>query len=365
MAKVQADSRRAVVASLADAVDRRDVGAALACLSPDVVVEVPRWGGPWRGRDAAAAALGELFAACEQTRCVVRESVVGTGQVNDQVIFAAKSSRAANSGWMVTTATSAAAVRAGLVTQLTVDLDTDALLSQWRGTGLAAASVRSEVALAGFDPDAHVVTDVRAVEPVSHRVAEPHRARRVWWLAAIVVLVLGVSAAAWATFGRDRTPTPGAAAENAGPAVTAVATPTVTDTPAPSPAAPLGPSAVPVAGGGVSARLSGTVLFDRDSAVLLPSARALVAGLAGTLRATRGGSLTVLGYTDNLGSAALGIALSQARADAVAAVFRKELAATGITITAVGRGEANPVAPNDTEADRAKNRRVEIVYRPA
>ena len=365
MAKVQADTRRAVVASLADAVDRRDVEAALACLSPDVVVEVPRWGGPWRGRDAAAAALGELFAVCEQTRCVVRESVVGTGQVNDQVIFAAKSSRAANSGWMVTTATSAAAVRSGLVTRLTVDVDTDALLSQWRGTGLAAASVRSEVALAGFDPDAHVVTDVRAVEPASHRAQEAQRSRRAWWLAAIVVLVLGAAGAAWGAVARDRAPVPSAATANPDPTVSATAAPTVTDTPTPSTPAPLGPSAVPVAGGGVSARLSGTVLFDRDSAVLRPSARALVIGLAGTLRTTRGGSLTVLGYTDNLGSAALGIALSQARADAVAAVFRQELTGTGITITAVGRGEANPVAPNDTEANRAKNRRVEIVYRPA
>ncbi len=361
MARVPVDDRRAIVASLADAVDRRDVAATVACLSPDVVVEVPRWGGPWRGRDAAAAALGELFAVCEQTRCVVRESQVGSGEVNDQVIFAAKSSRAANAEWMVTTATSTAVVSDGLIGRLTVDVDTDALLSQWRGVGLAAASVRSEVALAGFDPDAHVVTDVRAIEPVSHRVREPHRSRRPVWLAAAAVVVLGTGAAVLATAnGRPTAQAPSPSATS-----TPSPSPTVTDTPSSSPPAPLGPSAVAVSGGGVSARVSGTVLFERDSAVLLPRARAVIVGLADTLRETKGGSLTVLGYTDNLGSAALGVQLSLARAKAVATVFRQELTATGIAITAIGRGEANPVAPNDTEANRAKNRRVEIVYKPA
>lgn len=364
MARVQVDARRAVVASLADAVDRRDVAAAVACLSPDVVVEVPRWGGPWHGRDAVASALGELFAVCEQTRCVVRESQVTTGEINDQLNFAAKSTRAANPEWMVTTATSTSVVTDGLVSHLTVELDTDALLSQWHGTGLAASSVRSEVALAGFDPDAHVVTDVRAVEPVSHRAEERGRSRRPLWIGVAALVVVGSVAGVLAASARTPASDPSLATGTTA-ASTPSPTPTPTDTPSSSPPAPLGPSAVAVSGGGVSARVSGTVLFERDSAVLLPQARAVIVGLADTLRGTKGGSLTVLGYTDNLGSAALGVQLSQARANAVAAVFRQELTATGIAITAIGRGEANPVAPNDTEANRAKNRRVEIVYKPA
>lgn len=353
------------MAALADALDRRDVDAALACLSPDVVVEIPRWGGPWRGRDAVAAGLAELFALCERTRCEVRESQVGTRQVNDQVLLAAKSSRAATTGWMVATATSTAEVRDGLVTHLSVDVDADALASQWRGAGLAAASVRSEVALIGFDPDATVVTDVRTVEPVPHRAVERGRRRWPLWTAAAAVLLAGLGVAAWLVLGQR----PTATTATVDPASSVVASPTSpsptpTPTTAPTRSAILGPSAVPVAGGGVSAQLSGTVLFDRDSAVLRPAARTLVVRLARTLRDTRTGTLTVLGFTDNLGSAQLGIALSRARAEAVAAVFRTELAATGIAITAEGRGEANPVAPNDTEANRAKNRRVEIVYRP-
>ena len=353
------------MAALADALDRRDVDAALTCLSPDVVVDIPRWGGPWRGRDAVEAGLAELFSLCEQTRCEVRESQVGTGQVNDTVLLAAKSSRAATTGWMVATATSTAEVRDGLVTHLSVDVDADALSSQWRGAGLSAASVRSEVALIGFDPDATVVTDVRTVEPVPHRAAA-EQGRRRWplWTGAAVALLVALGIAAWFALGQH----PAATTATVAPVSPTPTSPSPTATPAPTPtptrSAILGPSAVPVAGGGVSTRLSGTVLFDRDSAALKPAARTLVVGLARTLRDSRAGTLTVLGYTDNLGSAQLGITLSRARAEAVAAVFRTELAATGITITAVGRGEANPVAPNDTEANRAKNRRVEIVYRP-
>ncbi|MDA8436162.1 MAG: OmpA family protein [Actinomycetales bacterium] len=365
MARVQNVDRRAAVAALSDAIDRRDVEAAVACLSPDVVVEIPRWGGPWRGREGAAAGLTELFALCEQTRCAVRESQVGTGQVNDQVILAAKSSRAATSAWMVATATSTAEVRDGLVTHLSVDVDAAAFASQWRGAGLAAASVRSEVALIGFDPDARIVTDVRTVEPAPHR-ATPEQGRRRWplWTAAAAVVLVALGVAAWAELGQ-RPADPAAAVSTTPPSPSPTsASPTPTPTPTPTPSAILGPSAVPVAGGGVSAQLSGTVLFDRDSSVLKPAARTLVVELARTLRNTRTGTLTVLGFTDNLGSTQQGITLSRARAEAVAAVFRTELAGTGIAITAVGRGEANPVAPNDTEANRAKNRRVEIVYRP-
>ena len=205
MARVVNDSRRAIVARLADAIDRRDAAAAIACLSPDVRVEVAGWGGPWLGREAAAEALGGLFDVCEQTRCVIRESQVDSGQINDQVIIAAKSSRSANTGWMVAAATSTATLRDGLISHLVVDVDSAALLSQWRGTGLAAASVRSEVALIGFDPDARVVTDVRSVEPVSHRAAPGERSRRPVWIALVaVVLAVGV-AAAWVV---TRSPSP-------------------------------------------------------------------------------------------------------------------------------------------------------------
>lgn len=106
------------------------------------------------------------------------------------------------------------------------------------------------------------------------------------------------------------------------------------------------------------------MLFQRDSAVLRPAARKTIGDLASSLSQAQGGTLELVGYTDNLGSAARGRELSAQRARAVAAIFRDRLADTGITVSATGRGEADPVAPNDTEANRAKNRRVEVIYTP-
>ena len=70
--------------------------------------------------------------------------------------------------------------------------------------------------------------------------------------------------------------------------------------------------------------------------------------------------LTVEGYTDNQGDAATNQALSEARAQAVV----DYLVAGGIAadrLSAVGYGEENPIASNDTPEGRAKNRRIEFV----
>ena len=70
----------------------------------------------------------------------------------------------------------------------------------------------------------------------------------------------------------------------------------------------------------------------------------------------------VEGNTDSVGGEAYNQKLSERRADAVKDVLVKsDIEAS--RITTVGYGETRPVASNDTEEGRAKNRRVSIVVK--
>jgi outer membrane protein OmpA-like peptidoglycan-associated protein len=67
----------------------------------------------------------------------------------------------------------------------------------------------------------------------------------------------------------------------------------------------------------------------------------------------------IVGHTDATGPDEYNMGLSERRAAAAA----NDLSAQGVArdrLRSTGRGETEPVAPNDTEADRQKNRRVEV-----
>jgi outer membrane protein OmpA-like peptidoglycan-associated protein len=108
------------------------------------------------------------------------------------------------------------------------------------------------------------------------------------------------------------------------------------------------------------------VLFGFDSAALTDVARREVTALAGRIR-TATGAVRVDGYTDNVGTPAYNLILSQRRATAVADALRPS-AAAGVLVSATGHGAANPVAPNtkpdgsDDPDGRARNRRVTITF---
>lgn len=110
---------------------------------------------------------------------------------------------------------------------------------------------------------------------------------------------------------------------------------------------------------GTVTSLSG-VLFDTGKATLKPEAKITLAKLAGVMLVFSKTSMSIEGYTDNTGSEETNVKLSDARAKAV----RDYLESQGIASTRlsyVGKGPADPVAPNDTPEGRSKNRRVEIV----
>jgi outer membrane protein OmpA-like peptidoglycan-associated protein len=85
----------------------------------------------------------------------------------------------------------------------------------------------------------------------------------------------------------------------------------------------------------------------------------LATGLGKTVVATA----KIDGHTDSVGSEEYNLALSDRRAKAVF----DYLTSRGVDpsrLKSQGFGESNPIAPNDTEAGRAQNRRVEITIVP-
>jgi outer membrane protein OmpA-like peptidoglycan-associated protein len=101
------------------------------------------------------------------------------------------------------------------------------------------------------------------------------------------------------------------------------------------------------------------ITFRSGTAVLLPSSRTELDNIATALKGIPNSRWEVNGFTDNVGAAASNLRLSTARAQSVMRYLVSKGVAAG-TMTAVGHGMANPVAPNTTPAGRAQNRRVEI-----
>jgi outer membrane protein OmpA-like peptidoglycan-associated protein len=112
----------------------------------------------------------------------------------------------------------------------------------------------------------------------------------------------------------------------------------------------------------VTFALQAEVLFSKDSAKLSPEANGRISAIADEIKKQGTGSVRVFGFTDNLGSAAHGVVLSKQRAEAVHSILEQQLADAGITYEIRGYGEQYPIADNNTEDGRKKNRRVEVSF---
>lgn len=113
--------------------------------------------------------------------------------------------------------------------------------------------------------------------------------------------------------------------------------------------------------------ISGDGLFESGSAHIKENYEPVLVRIAAALDRVPGGVL-VTGHTDNTPSRTLRAPsnwhLSQQRADNVVRLIAQRLRDPR-RVTGEGMGEREPVAPNDTPANRALNRRVEIVLRAA
>ncbi|MFQ5759878.1 MAG: OmpA family protein [Acidiferrobacterales bacterium] len=75
-------------------------------------------------------------------------------------------------------------------------------------------------------------------------------------------------------------------------------------------------------------------------------------------------ALTIEGHTDSYGSDQANLALSEKRAEAVKQYLLANMGLPPSKVGAVGFGETKPVANNETDAGRTKNRRIDVVIRP-
>lgn len=118
--------------------------------------------------------------------------------------------------------------------------------------------------------------------------------------------------------------------------------------------------AVAAIGSARRASFDSAVLFDIGKAVLKTGAATALKALAEEIKSHENVRVILEGHTDSSGTDILNADLSRRRADAVSAF----LVASGVpkaVLDSVGYGELQPVAPNDTAANMAKNRRVEAL----
>jgi outer membrane protein OmpA-like peptidoglycan-associated protein len=108
---------------------------------------------------------------------------------------------------------------------------------------------------------------------------------------------------------------------------------------------------------GIQVTVSADAIFKKHSSRLSHDGTVKVDAIAAALLKYPNDQVVVVGFTDNSGTDMKNVAFSQLRAHSV----KSELIKQGLlaaNISAVGNGPVEAVAPNDTEIDKAKNRRI-------
>jgi len=112
-------------------------------------------------------------------------------------------------------------------------------------------------------------------------------------------------------------------------------------------------------GEGIKVTFASGLLFDFGSDRVRDEARHNLDALANNLDKYDDSNLMIVGHTDDVGSESYNLDLSEHRADAAT----RYLTADGVARSRIGTrgvGESEPVASNESDAGRAKNRRVEV-----
>jgi len=107
--------------------------------------------------------------------------------------------------------------------------------------------------------------------------------------------------------------------------------------------------------------LPADVLFDFDKATIRPDAAQALAKLATVIRGFPSAQVLLEGHTDSVGNDAYNLSLSERRADAVKTWLAGKEALDAARFRTQGFGKSKPVASNDTDQGRQRNRRVVAV----
>ena len=101
--------------------------------------------------------------------------------------------------------------------------------------------------------------------------------------------------------------------------------------------------------------------FDSGKDVIKPESYGAVKAIADVLKENADVKVRILGHTDSDGNAAANLDLSKRRAAAVKDFLTKEFGIAAARMETDGKGQTEPLAPNNTTEGKAKNRRVEFV----
>jgi OmpA-OmpF porin, OOP family len=103
------------------------------------------------------------------------------------------------------------------------------------------------------------------------------------------------------------------------------------------------------------------IYFDSGQSLIKPESAGAIAEIAKLMKGQPALKLFVVGHTDNQGGAETNVKLSQERGEAVLQALVREHGIPASRLRSWGCGLFAPIASNDSEEGRAKNRRVELV----
>jgi OmpA-OmpF porin, OOP family len=103
------------------------------------------------------------------------------------------------------------------------------------------------------------------------------------------------------------------------------------------------------------------IMFDINSDKIKPESYGTLKDIAAVLTENAGVKIKIVGHTDSDGDDAKNLDLSKRRAASVKAELNKTFGIDASRMETDGKGETQPIAPNDTPSNKAQNRRVELI----